>query len=255
MKVTIIGNGGAFSPENTNTSYVVEHDNKTVLVDCGYNVFGALKKDFPDLLKKINMVAVTHMHDDHIGSLSTLLFYKYFVEGRRDMIVFTSSYLAMDNRYLQSICTGRLLTGSETEDVSYAELKYPGQKFDSKLKISSVPTNHAVIYSTGFIFKNPQLSEGVLITSDTKATAKIERFAVKEGLEHLLVFHDYSAWDSPSQNVHACATDIRNEYSQKFRDAMYLVHDDNMSMVGQVFDFDEDADGSGALSFDTFSEL
>ena len=37
MRIKQIGNGDAFSPNMTNTSFLIEHQEEYLLVDCGYN--------------------------------------------------------------------------------------------------------------------------------------------------------------------------------------------------------------------------
>jgi ribonuclease BN (tRNA processing enzyme) len=71
--LTQIGNGTAFNPETPNTSFLLKD---FLLIDCGYNVFKELKENFN--IEKIKLIAITHNHADHIGSLETLLFYKKF---------------------------------------------------------------------------------------------------------------------------------------------------------------------------------
>jgi ribonuclease BN (tRNA processing enzyme) len=40
MKITVIGAGNAFSEENFNQSFLVQEGDRTMLIDCGYQVPG-----------------------------------------------------------------------------------------------------------------------------------------------------------------------------------------------------------------------
>ena len=235
MKVTVIGTGSAFSPENTNTSFVVEtKKGQTVLVDCGYNVFGTLKKDYPELLAKIDHVLITHLHDDHIGSLGTLVFYKYFVEGRRDFFIISTDAIIEDVR-IQKIAKGKLLKGSVLEDAAFAYLNSISGERGRSLDVRGINTNHMVEHSVGFVFLDER--NFIFISGDTKAHAGIELELNKIALNRNgIIFHDYSGWDCPSRNVHACANDMEAEYSKEFNDAVQKVHNDDPLLVGKTFD-------------------
>lgn len=85
-----LGIGSAFNIELGNTScfYYKEGDaEKNIipeinLIDCGWDVFSKLKK-YGYLEDKPNInIYITHLHGDHIGSLSTLLEYSFHVNKR-----------------------------------------------------------------------------------------------------------------------------------------------------------------------------
>lgn len=74
-----LGTGGAFAPEMKNTAaYWIK--NKTLyLIDCGSTVFTEIiKRKLLDDVENV-VVFITHMHEDHIGSLSTFIVYCFMV--------------------------------------------------------------------------------------------------------------------------------------------------------------------------------
>ena len=79
-KIKFIGTGGAFDFNLTNSSAIIEISEKKVLIDCGHSVFPKLMTK--KLGDKIDAIILTHLHDDHVGSLSTLLFFNKLVLGR-----------------------------------------------------------------------------------------------------------------------------------------------------------------------------
>ena len=82
MKIKQIGNGGAFNYKETNSSFLIENNDKYLLFDCGHSVYQKLREldeSKEILLKDLQAVYISHFDDDHIGSLKTLIYYQYFV--------------------------------------------------------------------------------------------------------------------------------------------------------------------------------
>lgn len=73
MKLTVLGSGTCIpEPENTTSSYLIEHDNRYLLIDCGSGTLRQLVKGGYDY-KAIDAVFLTHLHPDHISDLMALL--------------------------------------------------------------------------------------------------------------------------------------------------------------------------------------
>ena len=85
MRVTVLGKSPAWQDSGAACSgYLVEHDDYTVLLDCGSGVFGKLK-DMRDYLG-IDAVLITHLHADHFFDLipfATALSYSPRNSGER----------------------------------------------------------------------------------------------------------------------------------------------------------------------------
>ena len=74
---------------NNNSAYVVQNNN-LLLIDCGGTVFSKLlmmdqNNDFLRAKDKIEII-ITHLHDDHVGSLSTLILYCRYVLNKKPVI-------------------------------------------------------------------------------------------------------------------------------------------------------------------------
>lgn len=87
--LTFIGTDTGFGINN-NEAYLVR-DNNLLLIDCGGTVFSELFKmeqnnHFLSNKDKIEIV-ITHMHDDHTGSLSTLIYYCTYVLKKKVKII------------------------------------------------------------------------------------------------------------------------------------------------------------------------
>ncbi|MEZ4684660.1 MAG: MBL fold metallo-hydrolase [Bacteroidia bacterium] len=82
MNIRFLGTGGAFDAHLGNSAAWVELNGSKILLDCGHSVYGRLRK--LGLADKIDYILLTHLHDDHVGSLSTtILHHKHMVKPAR----------------------------------------------------------------------------------------------------------------------------------------------------------------------------
>lgn len=74
-----LGRGSAFNTVEGNTSAYIKQDDRLFLIDCGETVFKRIRElNLIDKDTKSVYVLITHLHGDHIGSLSTFIFWCYF---------------------------------------------------------------------------------------------------------------------------------------------------------------------------------
>ncbi|KOC56900.1 ribonuclease Z (plasmid) [Clostridium botulinum] len=75
-----LGRGSAFNQNEGNTSAYIKDNNELLLIDCGETVFKEIqKRKLLDDVHTVN-VLITHLHSDHVGSLSSLIYYCYYVK-------------------------------------------------------------------------------------------------------------------------------------------------------------------------------
>lgn len=84
--LNFVGIGSAFAPNLGNTSAYFIKDRTFYLIDCGGLVFKELYNliDF-DTIEEVN-IFITHTHNDHVGSLGTLISYLKNNYGRKSNI-------------------------------------------------------------------------------------------------------------------------------------------------------------------------
>lgn len=75
--LTFLGNDSGFGKKN-NSAYI-EKEDKLILIDCGFSVFEIIKEKFEFNKYKEIEVIITHLHNDHAGSLSQLILYLWFI--------------------------------------------------------------------------------------------------------------------------------------------------------------------------------
>lgn len=76
MKIKFIGTGGAFEPEYYNAAAILQFQNKTILLDAGFTVYPRLLA--LNLLFSFDYILLTHLHNDHCGSLANILLHRYY---------------------------------------------------------------------------------------------------------------------------------------------------------------------------------
>ena len=78
-QLIFLGNDSGFGEKN-NSAYTI-CENKFYLIDCGYTVFNMIKGNFDfNSFSEINVI-ITHLHNDHAGSLSQFIMYLWYVCG------------------------------------------------------------------------------------------------------------------------------------------------------------------------------
>lgn len=90
FELKFIGRGSAFNVKEGNNSAYIKKDKEFILIDCGEGVFQRIIEN--NLLEDINNVEVliTHLNADHVGSLSTLIFYCYYMKKITPIIYYPS---------------------------------------------------------------------------------------------------------------------------------------------------------------------
>lgn len=85
-ELNFLGIGSAFNPALGNTCAWFTHSNQLFLLDCGETVFERIVK-FPLESYDEIYVIVTHLHNDHAGSLAALVTYCYYIFGKKIHVV------------------------------------------------------------------------------------------------------------------------------------------------------------------------
>lgn len=85
--LSFLGKDSGFGEKN-NSAYI-DLGNKLIIIDCGFTVFPQIKNKF-NLGKYCEIeVIITHLHNDHAGSLSQLILYAWYVFNKK-IIVYSS---------------------------------------------------------------------------------------------------------------------------------------------------------------------
>ena len=72
---------------DNNTSAYIEENNNLYIVDCGFTVFNKIKNMFDFNTYNNIYVIITHLHNDHAGSLSQLILYLWFIYNKKTTVI------------------------------------------------------------------------------------------------------------------------------------------------------------------------
>ncbi len=228
-EITPIGYGGAFNVSEKNSSFLVKNGDVNILLDCGYSVYSELT--LMEEINEIDYVYITHMHDDHFGSLSTLIFSRFYINGMKTNILCSKE---MENNLLTYLVD---VIGHDKDQFTLNDLDD-----DKILLVMPIDTtNHHVknMVSSGVIlaFNDTDL---VLFSGDVnKPILDILKETDKDFFDYLLtekknviILHEATTSDYDG-NVH-CNYEKLNETQNLFSDVYVYHHSKDEAKVIQT---------------------
>lgn len=78
MRIKFLGTGGAFDVDYLNSAALLTFRDKCMLIDCGFTVYQTLVQK--NLIHRIKYILLTHLHNDHCGSLANVLLHRSIVD-------------------------------------------------------------------------------------------------------------------------------------------------------------------------------
>lgn len=204
--LTFLGRDSGFGNKNNSAYY--ETDNKLTLIDCGCTVFHEVIKNF-DLSKYSTIeIIITHLHNDHAGSLSQLILYLWFVLKKKAIVV---SKCARIKDYLD-------ITGTPT--VAY-ELK------ESLPSLTFIKTEHTP-FLDAYGFTVSLNSKNIVYTGDTNT---LEPF-----IPYMNDCNELYIDVSKFGGAHIKIEDILNtlRHLQKNNISIYLMHIDDKEYIKNI---------------------
>jgi ribonuclease BN (tRNA processing enzyme) len=153
VKWTILGKSGGFpAPGGATSGYLLQHENRNILVDCGSGVLANLFRYID--IESLDAVIITHLHYDHISDLQ-LLRYTVDLNRRHErpvkaIPVFApaspepvASLLLTD----ESLVMGQVTDGTELDmfgiNVRFSLMEHPVESY----AVSFENNNRKIVYS------------------------------------------------------------------------------------------------------------
>lgn len=236
MNILQLGNGGGLNPLLTNSSFLIDlHGDKSsyLLFDCGFNVMARLlelesqDKDFQ--ISNIDYIFLSHLHDDHVGNYETLIYWNFFKNNKKMTTLAASEEV---HQYIGNKSSFILETGKLKNIGIFESYSANGYSNIDNISLISTECDHGPSVSNGLIIlHNEKYSKEhtmIFISGDTKALPAIENkinsLIKNYKVEKSIYFHDFSNWNAPTRNVHACEGDFTVEYSKEFQDKCIKYH-------------------------------
>lgn len=189
MQIKFIGTGGAFDYKYGNSSAILTLDGERVLVDAGNQVYSRLREK--NAIEGIDSILITHFHDDHVGSLSSIiLHHHHFLHKNLKLYHQTGDF----------------------GDQLYAFLKFSLQKpegfvdfvpLDHHENITFIDTKNLHIpglQSYGFVFSEE--GENMAYSGDLGDGDILFYHLRERGLKQIPVFHELTFHEANKAHVH-----------------------------------------------------
>lgn len=144
MNIKFLGTGGAFDTDYLNSAALLEFRGIHLLIDCGFTVFTALVKK--NLVQKVDHIILTHLHNDHCGSLANLLLYKSIVEQAPKPVILYPS-----EQFKQQLL--RFLEIQLKDPEKYAEF-VPLEQFEDIICVDTYGQHSENLQTYAYIFNN-----------------------------------------------------------------------------------------------------
>jgi len=208
--IDFIGNGSCFNTEFGNNAayYKEEQGKRLLLIDCGESIFERVRK--LKLLEKAEEISVliTHLHTDHVGSLSSLIYFCQYVKGIKPTII-----------YPEKEKLEQLLTITENESNTF---QLVAQSEYEKFPIEAIRQQHTKVAGAyGYILEIG--GKRIYYSGDTKTISPKVIQEFREGkLDEF--YQDVSRYDTPA---HISIEELKRIFNQSERSQITCMHFDD----------------------------
>ena len=190
MQIQFIGTGGAFEPEFGNSAAIIELNGKKILLDCGFTVYPFLKTH--NLIQEIDYVLLTHLHNDHCGSLANLLLhFSVYIKSKKPVVLFASENQKKD--------IFKFLEIQVKEPDNYADFK-PLQEVEGITAIDSFGKHSENFQSYSFIFTEG--SERIIYSGDLAQPEALFDNIPAGNFTNQAVYHDITFNNANTGHTH-----------------------------------------------------
>jgi len=233
MKVIALGVGSAFALENYHTNFIIQHNGKNLLIDCGSDIRHSLKAQNISPFD-IDGIYISHNHGDHVQGLEYIGFLRYFSKtnkpklfGRKEVLKSLWDFSlkgSMETLYGKELAT--LSTYFDTKPIVKDNHYFAGRFFweDIELELIQVPhikseslsdmPSYALLFRDVFEDKLPF---SIMITTDMAKTFEQHMYSFSD-----LIIHDCETTIKPS-GVHTHFSELI-ELPLEIRNRTLLIH-------------------------------
>lgn len=255
MKITFLGVSGALSAKY-NSNMLIEYGENRMLFDCGEDVMHSLKAA-GRTPEELTDVYISHLHYDHMGGLSWLGYYSYFILKKRLILHIHESMVsdlwAMLRPAMEKLdCEDKMMTLDDYFEVDATEDGngfFFGRMTFYTVRQVHVETPHGNMYSYG-LRRGPNLAGdwGFFISSDSK---KIKIPNTSNWAHELKYDYKYIFCDCDVMNlsgVHPNYDDLK-KFNEDTKSKMWLYHYTDLNDYDGKFGEMPDAVADGFAGF------
>jgi ribonuclease BN (tRNA processing enzyme) len=211
MTITVLGCGGAWSRILGHTSFLVEHRDIKLLIDCGSTV-PARVEEF-SRLQDITHIFLSHLHADHAGGLEEVGFKGLFIHKKRPILLVPAPLMPILWPNYLAVGMRNLLTDDGKQDrIATLDTYFQAYPIVPMQFVQLGDSNfHLAIYRTQHVASKPNFSilvldqdsgKKVLFTCDVTAGNKLPYNSAD------LIFHDCSFTPKYPTTVHTHIEDL-----------------------------------------------
>lgn len=224
--VSFFGIGDAFS-EGVNSSAFVRDDDSIFIIDVGENSFSTISRYIKDSnIKKVN-IALTHLHSDHVGGLSTLIYWLHFIMNIKP-VIYAPSGIYNDVKTILDIADNeedqyRLVDMTVSEGLLYC-IK------DMSLAVGCVETEHKDnMRCYGYIIKDT--AKMVYYSGDSYSLPK----SILESVDDFnMIYQDVCPYDF-NGNPHMDVDKFKKIYNEKYWNKIVVYHYSDKNLIDKRF--------------------
>lgn len=180
MKIIFLGTGSFNSLRNFQTNYIIQHNGRNLLFDCGQDIRFSL--EYSGLsYRDIDAVYITHQHADHSGGLETLAFSSYFDPHKSKIKLFGETNLLVQ-LWLNTLYGGlnslenKTMSLDDYFDVTYVDLEQKVFFWEdiefTIVKTTHIINKHYIVPSFGLTFTDPESEKTIFCTGDSQFNLK-----------------------------------------------------------------------------------
>lgn len=263
IKLKRLGNGDAFNWRMTNSSFLIESNSERknnifgepdiikeseyILFDCGNTVFAKLREldeNGEINLDKLTTIFISHMDDDHIGSLKSLIQYMFYIRKKSMHIVCGETLFDNLYVYLKEINNELINYTIEGKTLFYIETHKNasiGRLNKTKLYFQVFEVEH---YQPTYGLKlfDPNGKVNLMISGDTIPSKNILNILlhktigteIVDNANKTVLFHDFSSWDCPEMQKHTCNKALEKTYPKEVIENLNKYHNNEPFLSGWI---------------------
>ena len=210
MDLRFLGIGSAYNPSYKNSNAILPIGDYLLMFDCGESAFEMLYSK--GLLEKYNtfIVAITHFHSDHVGSLGSFISYCHCQLHKK-------VYLVYPNENIQ-----KLLSFTGVPGAMYTHLTPTAAMPCDKLQLTAVEVQHdPMIDCFGYLVK---VDDEQFFFGGDSAAIPADVLALLEEKKIDTIYQDVTYEHSWESTCHGTLDGLCDQVSDEFRNQIVCMH-------------------------------